>query len=245
MGKPAEFVSGQSKYQLVQVRTPFVCLLHWVIVGSVVTLAVTGLYIGNPKLLFGSGEAYATFVMAKVRFYHFLAVTGLIVSLLLRLYYSFSPATRSDIWEIIPTPGNIKGAFRLAIFYLTGKGEHYHYRYLNPLGGISVFTMICLFGLMIATGFTLFSQQSNSIIWTHMYWFTNLVERVFGGMNNVRFAHHLVMYCLMSMVVIHVYMKIYADILFKEADIASIIAGYKIFRKDVIALHKDRYEGRV
>jgi Ni/Fe-hydrogenase 1 B-type cytochrome subunit len=244
MGTVTESVLPESEYRLVQVRTPFVCLLHWIIVLSVVTLCLTGLYIGSPSLLTGKGEAYATFAMAKVRFFHFLAANGLIISFLLRLYHSFSPSTRRDIMEIMPTPSNVKAALKLAYFYITGKGEHYHYRYINPLGGLSVFAVVFLSSVLIATGFTLYAQQANAITWWWMAWFPSLIERVFYGMSNVRFVHHLTMYVLLSVVVIHVYMKVYVDIAYKEADIASIISGYKVFHKDAIAKYEARYAGR-
>ena len=240
-----EIVPVESEYHLIQVRTPFVCFLHWVIVTAMITLCLTGLYIGYPRLLVGTGEASEAFVMAKVRFYHFIAASGLLVSLLLRLYHSFSPTTRHDINEILPTPSNIVAAYRLTHYYITGKGEHYHYRYLNPLGGVSVFFIICFFALATVTGFTLYSEQANQITWGWMLWFPNMVVSLAGGMNNVRLAHHFVMYILITMVVIHIYMKLMVDIYFKEADIASIIAGYKVFHKDVIAKHQDRFAGRM
>ena len=238
-----ETVAIESDYHLVYVRTPFVCLLHWVMVASVVTLAVTGLYIGGPELLAGKGEAWQTFVMAKIRLTHFFAATALCIAMLLRLYHSFSPATRHDIMEVIPTPSNIMPALRLMKFYITGEGEHDYYRYLNPLGGASVFVMICTFLFSIATGFTLYSQQANPIAWSWLLWFPHLMEWAFRGMNNVRLLHHLAMYVLMAQVVLHIYMKVYVDIVYRESDIASIIAGYKVFHKDVIARQADRFSG--
>ncbi|MBI3793899.1 MAG: Ni/Fe-hydrogenase, b-type cytochrome subunit [Nitrospinae bacterium] len=235
MGDDFESVVVDDEYKLVRVRTPFVCLLHWVIVASVITLCVTGLYVGSPILMFGTGEPYDAFVMAKTRFVHFVTASVLLTALLLRLYHSFSPSTRRDIYEILPTPSNISGALHLMWFYLTGKGRHEHYRYLNPLGGISVFLMICLFALETTTGFALYSQQANHISWGWALWFPSLMGRIFGGMPGVRLLHHLGMYCLLSLVVVHVYMKVYVSIVFKEADIVSIISGHKLFRRDVIA----------
>jgi len=236
MATVTETVSSRSTYHVVQVRTPFVCLFHWVMVLSVVALCLTGLYIGNPRFLAGQGEAYATFVMAKIRFIHFVAAYTLVVSLLLRLYHSFSPTTRHDIMDIIPTPKNVKAALKLMYFFVTGKGEHLHYRQVNPLGGMSVFVTVCLFAVMATTGFTLYSMQANAITWRWMAWFPFLVERIFFGMSNVRLVHHLSMYALLSVVVIHVYMTVYMDIVFKEGEIASIIGGYKVFHEDVVDL---------
>lgn len=239
-----ETVAIESDYHLVYVRTGFACFLHWVMVASVVTLTVTGLYIGDPALLSGKGEAWQTFVMAKVRLVHFFAATALCLSMLLRLYHSFSPTTRHDFMEILPTPSNVASALRLMKFYITGEGDHAHYRYLNPLGGVSVFVMIGTFLFMIATGFTLYSQQANPLFWSGMLWFPHMVEWAFRGMSNVRLLHHLAMYVFMAQVVMHIYMKVYVDIMYRESDIASIIAGYKVFHKDEIALHADRFAGR-
>lgn len=240
-----ETVPVESDYHLVYVRTAFVCFLHWVIVAGVVTLCVTGLYIGYPALMKGTGEAYASFVMAKTRLLHFVAAASLIVALMLRLYHSFSPSTRHDIHEILPTPGNIVAAMKLARYYITGGGEHYHYRYMNPIGGVSVFAMACFFAFEMATGFTLYSQQADVLTWGWLLWFPHMMESLFNGMNNIRLLHHLVMYVLIAQVIIHVYMAVYKDIYNKESDIASIVAGYKVFHKDDIARHKDRYAGRV
>lgn len=239
-----ETVAVESDYHLVYVRTGFVCLLHWVLVASVVTLAVTGLYIGDPALLAGKGEAWQTFVMAKVRLIHFFAATAFCLSMLLRLYHSFSPTTRHDIMEFLPTPANIGAALKLMKFYVTGEGDHAHYRYLNPLGGVSVFVMVLFFLFEIVTGFTLYSQQANPITWSWLLWFPHMTEWAFRGMNNVRLLHHLVMYVLMAQVVIHIYLKVYVDIMYRESDIASIIAGYKVFHKDVVTRHADRFSGR-
>lgn len=239
-----ETVAVESDYHLVYVRTPFVCLLHWVIVASITALAVTGLYIGDPALLSGKGEAWQTFVMAKVRLVHFFAATALCIAMLLRFYHSISPTTRHDIMEFIPTPSNVMAALRLMKFYATGVGDHAHYRYLNPLGGVSVFVMVCFFVFEIATGFTLYSQQANPITWSWLLWFPHTMEWAFRGMNNVRLLHHLVMYVLIAQVVIHIYLKVYVDIMYRESDIASIIAGYKVFHKDVVARHADRFSGR-
>jgi len=231
-------------YVIVDVRTPFVCFLHWLLVAAMIVLSVTGFYIGYPDLLVGQGEAWQTFMMAKVRFVHFISAAVLIITLMLRLYFSFSPGCRRDILDILPTPKNIWMALKLAWFYITMKGEHAHFRFINPIGGIAIFLMINFFIIEIATGFTLYFQQADVITWGWAITMTDQIEIWMGGMTKVRLYHHLIMWILITMVTIHIYMQIWKDIFFDDAGIVSIIAGYKVFHRDVVDHHVDRYKDR-
>jgi len=57
--------------------------MHWVAVFCVVTLVVTGLYIGKPYFMTG-GEASAHFLMGSVRFLHFAAAAFLVATAIIR-----------------------------------------------------------------------------------------------------------------------------------------------------------------
>ena len=241
-----EIIASDSDYHLVYVRNPFVCFLHWLLVLSIIGLSLTGLYIGQPELFFGQGnEAYDQFIMAKIRFIHFAFASVLVLSLLLRLYFSFKPACRKDIYDILPTWQNIKMAMELAWFFITLKGPHAHFRFINPIGGIAIFSMILLFLVEIATGFTLYFQGANEFTWGWAIAITNKIEILFGGITHVRLIHHLVTWILLAMVTIHIYMQVWKDIFFPEAGIVSIVAGYKVFHKDIIKKHIDRYKSRL
>ncbi|MBF0275442.1 MAG: Ni/Fe-hydrogenase, b-type cytochrome subunit [Nitrospinae bacterium] len=241
-----ELVSPDSEYHIVYVRNPFTCFLHWLLVFAIIGLSLSGLYIGSPELFFGQGaEAYNNFIMAKMRFIHFAFASILVLSLLLRLYFSFKPACRKDIHDIIPTWNNLKMAVELAVYYVTLKGGHAHFRFINPIGGIAIFLMIILFIGEIVTGFTLYFQGANSFTWGWALVVTDRIEILLGGTPNVRLIHHLITWVLLAMVIIHIYMQIWKDLYFPEAGIASIIAGYKIFHKDIIKKHIDRYKARL
>ena len=230
--------SGET-YLVVQTRSVLACVLHWVLFFSVATLAVTGFYIADPKLYYGSGEAYQAFAMANVRTYHFIAAAFMVVSMLTRLYLSFTPSCHCDAKQVLPTFSNIKAALKLALYYTTLKGEHAHYRFVNPLGGLGIFMIALALLVMTVTGGLLYAHGANPAVWG---WLAGgFLEDMLGGQQSVRNLHHVSMYALMFFVIIHVYMQIWKNSMFTEADIASIIAGYKVFPLKDIGHFADRY----
>ena len=219
---------GYSEIHLVvRTRSIFACFLHWIMFCAVVTLVITGFYIAWPNFYFGSGEAYQAFAMANMRFYHFIAATGMIIFILLRGYLAFTPSCNRDIKQFIPTWKNIVGAYRLAMFFLTWRGAHAEYRFVNPLGGVGVFMMVVCMIIQVVTGFLMYLPGADVTTW---WWLMgSWLDSLLGGQQNIRLIHHLTMYALMFFVIIHVYMQIVKSTMFTEADIASIISGYKIF----------------
>ena len=221
-------------YYLVKTRSLFSCFLHWVNVLGMMALILTGFYIGDPEFFFGSGEAHQAFIMGYARLIHFVAATFLIAGFILRLYLSFFLCNRYDILDIIPTPKNIIGAMRLALYYLTFRGPHHVYRYINPLGGIGVFFTIIFSLIQIITGFLLYLPGADATAWG---WILPLVETVnmkLGGLQSVRQIHHMVLFLLLTVIFIHIYMQIWKNTVFEEADIASIVAGYKMFPEEIV-----------
>lgn len=226
-------------FLVVRTRTYFACLLHWILFLAVVTLVITGFYIGNPGWYVGEGEAYNAFAMANMRQLHFYAATGMIVSLFLRLYLAFTPAQNNDIKEFLPTPWNIKHAIMLAYHYATMKKGAEHFRFVNPLGGIGIFLMTMSMLLMIATGFLLYlpAEYLDNVIWK----IAETAIITLGGHQNVRLIHHTTMYFIIFLVVIHVYFQIWKNMVFSESDISSIIGGYKVFPLDEFESFADHY----
>ncbi len=231
----------KERYLLVRVRSVLACFLHWILFFSVVILTITGLYIGHPKFLFGQGEAWQAFAMADIRYYHFIAAWGLIVGALGRLYLAFTISCNKDIKQFFPTPRNVVGAVKLAYFYITLRGKHEHYRFVNPLGGIGIFTMSLLFLVQIFTGAAMYLEGANPDTWWWAYWIRNLMEGMLGGNQGVRLVHHVAMYCLAVVVMIHVYMQIWKASMFTESDITSVVSGYKIFPERLFGKFGDIY----
>lgn len=224
---------------VVRTRSIFACIMHWVMFLSVVTLVITGFYIGWPDYYFGSGEAYQAFAMANMRYYHFIAAALLIFYMITRFYLGFTESCNKDIKQFLPTWKNIAGAYRLAKFFLILRGPHAEYRFVNPLGGIGVFMMATCMMILTVTGILMYVPGANPATW---WWaMGSWMEGALGGSQTVRLIHHFTMYVLMFFVIIHVYMQIVKSTLFTEADIASIISGYKIFPISHIGHFADIY----
>ena len=230
-------------YLAVRTKTILACILHWILVLSVISLVITGFYIANPVYYYGMGEAYQAFAMANMRTIHFVAATILISVVVLRIYIAVGPKdsiTIRDYKQFLPTPRNIVNAIKLAWYFLTGNGAHGHYRYINPLGGIGVFGMIVFMFGMIFTGFLLYLPGENpNTIW---YSIAASLTNMLGGQQNVRLLHHLTMYFLMFVVFIHIYMQIWKNTMFAESDISAIIGGYKVFPVSKIGHFSDYYQ---
>jgi Ni/Fe-hydrogenase 1 B-type cytochrome subunit len=75
---------NQAKYKQYIWELP-VRWCHWINVLSIVTLAVTGFFIGNPVSF---GTSTADFTMGWIRFVHFTAAYAFAVSVLSRLIWS-------------------------------------------------------------------------------------------------------------------------------------------------------------
>ncbi len=226
-------------YLVVQTRSIFACFLHWITVFSVIALAITGYYIGNPTYYYGQGEAYQAFAMANMREIHFIASSFLVVSVFTRMYLAFTRSCNKDIREFIPTPWNVINALKLAKYYATGHGEHAHYRFVNPLGGIGIFLMSVLIFIHIATGVLLYlpGAHPDSIFWSIGF----SINYALGGQPNVRLIHYFMTYLLGSIVFIHIYFQVWKNIIFTESDISSIIGGYKIFPYSQLDNFADHY----
>lgn len=235
-GEPTR--KSEEIYLVVRTRSILACVLHWVLFVSVVTLTITGFYIAYPSYYFGQGEAYDAFAMADMRLYHFIAATFLLACLIGRFYLSLTESCNRDIKQFLPTPKNVWNALKLAKFFLTLRGEHAHYRFVNPLGGLGVFMMAAFMLVQVITGFLLFAPGDTGVWWWSMI---APLNGLLGGQQNVRLIHHLTMYLLIFVIFIHVYMQIWKNSVFTESDISSIIAGYKVFPLSHIGHFADSY----
>jgi len=233
--------SAKDVYLVVRTRSVFACFLHWVLFLSVVTLTLTGLYIGYPMFYYGQGEAVNAFAMANVRTWHMYAAWALCFSIFTRMYLAFTDSCNHDIKQFLPTPKNVVAALKLAKYFVTLRGPHAHYRYVNPLGGVGIFTMAILFLAQVVTGLALYMAGANLQTWWFIAWIQPAVENVLGGGQGVRLTHHMVLYLLMFVVIIHIYMQIWKGSMFTESDMSSIISGYKVFPVSLIGHFDDTY----
>jgi Ni/Fe-hydrogenase b-type cytochrome subunit len=99
-----------------------------------------------------------------------------------------------------------------------------HYLGHNPLQQLSYTGIYLLAVLEIATGFTLYGQSNpGGLFYTAFGWLVPL----FGGLQVVRFVHHVVSWLFLIFIPIHVYLATRSDIMERGGAISSIITGGK------------------
>jgi Ni,Fe-hydrogenase I cytochrome b subunit len=80
--------------------------MHWVAVACLISLTLTGLYIGKPYFMTG-GEASSHFLMGRVRFVHFASAAVLVMTGIIRFYWLFMKPLRTH-GALFPCGGGMK-----------------------------------------------------------------------------------------------------------------------------------------
>lgn len=199
---------------------------HWVNMLAIITLSVTGLFIGSPKTVALTPSA---FVMGWIRFIHFVAGYTFAISVISRIYWSFVSRNRYASWrEFVPV--------------LTKEGRHNmletfkYYTFIskkvpaapghNALAGTAYAVVFLLYLVMIGTGFALYSERApNGILHKSLGWLFWLFSN-----QGMRLTHHCVMWFLIGFVIHHVYSAWLMDVKEKGGVISSIFSGYKTVR---------------
>ncbi len=203
-------------------------LIHWVTFFSVITLMITGYYIGNPILIFGQGEPYNTFTMANIRYYHFIAAMFLDVALMLWVYLAFMSHHHRYWKEMIPTPTVLRDAAQVAKSYFTHVKPPF-YRHFDPLDGLLFLLLIIMMAMQLITGFQIYVVGLPVDYWwsKFIHLTTDWVEIIFGSHQGVRTAHHFVQWVMLAGIIIHVHLQIIKTVIWKDGHIGQIVGGYK------------------
>lgn len=204
--------------------------MHWIAVGCLIVLTVTGLYIGRPYFM-TSGEASAHYLMGWVRFAHFSAAAVLVMTAVVRGYWLLMGNKFERLPALFPVrPRDWVNLFKMVKFYLMIEPEKAP-RYLghNPLQQLSYTGMYAIAATMVATGFALYGQATPGGV---IYSLTNWIGPLFGGMPVVRFVHHALTWTFLIFIPIHVYLAIRADHLERTGVISSIVSGGRFVPSD-------------
>ena len=197
--------------------------MHWVAVGCLVVLVVTGLFIGRPYFM-TTGEASDHFLMGWVRFAHFSAAAVLVMTAIVRAYWLLMGNRYERFAALFPVrPRDWVNLVKMVRFYLMIEPDKAP-RYLghNPLQQLSYTGMYAIAAVMVLTGFALYGQATPGGI---IYGLTNWIGPLFGGMPVVRFVHHALTWTFLIFIPIHVYLAIRADHLERTGVISSIVSG--------------------
>jgi Ni/Fe-hydrogenase 1 B-type cytochrome subunit len=197
-------------------------ITHWVNFLAILTLSVTGIYIGSPKTLALNPSQY---VMGWVRFVHFIAGYAFAVSVLSRIYWMFKGNEYANWRVFVPFlfkegRENMKGTF---LFYIFAKPKAPHIVGHNGMAGSAYLWIFFLYLVMICTGFSLYSEHAPNSLMHHAFgWmfamFTN---------QGMRQTHHIVMWFLLAFAIHHVYSGWLMDVKEKNGGMSSIFGGYK------------------
>ncbi|MEI7771044.1 MAG: Ni/Fe-hydrogenase, b-type cytochrome subunit [Chloroflexales bacterium] len=203
-------------------------LVHWVNVLSIVLLSLTGYFIGNPYLFIAPRESYAGFFMGTVRFVHFAAAFVFIASVLLRTYWAFAGNAYADWRGLFPflSKDGRKNMLHAMQYYFFLRRDPPEVAGHNALAGLSYMFIVIFYGLIIFSGIALFGQLHPVGIW---YTLTNWVFGILT-MQQVRMAHHMIMWALLLFALYHVYVAWLIDMEEGNGLMSSIFSGFKFLR---------------
>lgn len=199
-------------------------ITHWLIFFSVLVLAVTGYYIGNPFIIV-SGPPREHFVMGTIRVIHLYTAIVFTLAVLFRVYWMFAGNCYARWSELVPvSPRRLRSLWQAMRFYSFQRRNPPPYLGHSGLAGQAYAVIFLVYFLMIGTGLALYTPYAapNSIFQV----FAFLVP-LFRGLQVAHLLHHIGMWLLLVFMIHHVYSAILFSMTEKSGIIDSIFSGYK------------------
>jgi Ni/Fe-hydrogenase 1 B-type cytochrome subunit len=224
---------GASRQTSVYVYEAPVRLWHWINAFAILTLCVTGYFIGAPPPSMQIGEPVSQFVFGYIRFAHFAAGQVLAIAFLGRIYWAFMgnhharqlfyvPVWRRNFWSEL--------LFELRWYLFLAK-EPKKYIGHNPLAQLAMFFFITLgVTIQIVTGFALYAEgaQAGSLTDVLFGWVHGLI----WNSQNLHTLHHLGMWWIVIFMIVHIYVAIREDIMSRQSIVSTMISGHRTFKDD-------------
>ncbi|MFC4348588.1 Ni/Fe-hydrogenase, b-type cytochrome subunit [Kordiimonas lipolytica] len=204
---------------------------HWINVFAILTLCLTGYFIGSPPPTM-SGEAYDSYLFGWIRYLHFVSAYIFLIGFLFRLYWAF--AGNKHAKEIFAPKfwtrkfwSEVK--HEVAWYAMLAK-EPLKYTGHNPLAALVMHIMFVWGSVfMIITGLALYGEGTGMGSWQFDY-FSSWVIPLFGQSQDVHTWHHLGMWCIICFMIIHIYAAVREDIMSRQSIISSIFSGWRTFK---------------
>jgi Ni/Fe-hydrogenase 1 B-type cytochrome subunit len=196
-------------------------LTHWFNVLSLITFAVSGLYIGNP---YAHAHESHQWIMGWMRTLHFIAGYVFLMSFIIRIYWFFM-GNRYASWRMLfPFTSQQRSNLANAISFYTFISKKPPYAVGHTaLAGLVYLVVFVLFAFQIVSGFAMYSLSSQSVIATVVGgWFLSVME-----LQTIRLFHHITMYLIFAFVLVHVYIAWWMDTVERNGVMGSIFGGYK------------------
>jgi len=195
---------------------------HWINFLSVLTLSVTGFYIGRPFIYALSADQY---VMGWMRFIHFTAAYVLVMSIAIRIYWAFV-GNKYAHWSIFNPFSrkywkNVGRAIRYYLFISRNRPYSIGHQ---SLASLAYLLLLLLFIFEIISGFALYSlSHEEGVMWTILGgWLLSVMN-----LQIIRLLHHLVMYAIFGFVIVHVYITWFHGGMEENSLMGSMFNGYK------------------
>jgi Ni/Fe-hydrogenase 1 B-type cytochrome subunit len=215
-------------------------IAHWLIAISIAVLSVTGIYIGRPFMTV-PGPAGESFVMGWMKVIHGYFGYLFAAALVMRIIWMFTGNKYSHWDKFIPVHRvRQRGMWPVTSFYMFLRDKPPAYVGHNPVaaGAYTLVYGLCL--LMVLTGLIMRGASTE----TAFISFFGSWAPLFGGLQMVRWIHHIVMWLLLGFTVHHVYSAVLVAIVEKNGTIDSIISGYKWVPKRDLAPGPYRWNNR-
>jgi Ni/Fe-hydrogenase 1 B-type cytochrome subunit len=205
-------------------------LSHWLIAASIVVLAVTGIYIGNP-FFSAQGEATRHFIMGTMKAVHFWAAIAFSISVLARVLWMFTGNPYSRWHQLLPvSKQRMQGALRTFAFYVFLRRDPPGYVGHNPLAGFAYALVFLLYLTMIVTGLALVSASAH--VESPLRGFSFLAPWL-GGLQMARLIHHVSMWLILGFAAHHVWSAFLIAVVERGGLMGSIFSGDKFVPPEV------------
>ena len=214
---------------------------HWLIAGAILTLTITGIYMGRPFQ--GSvGPASPHFLMGWMKTVHFYAAMVFTLALCARVVWFFIGPKQASWRQFLPTTkarwANVVRTLRFYTFFsVETPGAVAH----NAVAGLAYTAVFVLYVVMIVTGLALYGASAS--VGSYMYVFHGLWPWV-GGLQTARLIHHVVMWLILAFVVHHVYSALLTSKQERNGELDSIFSGNKFLFREELEAGKDDFGPR-
>jgi Ni/Fe-hydrogenase 1 B-type cytochrome subunit len=212
-------------------------ITHWLIVLSITILVPTGIYISHPFIAV-AGAATNHFVTGWARVIHWYTAIVFDLALLARVGWMFVGNEYARWDQFIPVSRErLRNFFQTLKFYLFLRRWPPEVVGVDALTGVTYVLLFMLEALIAVTGLALygFSAAYNSV----MRPFALLVP-YFGGLETVRWIHHLCMWLILGFIPYHVCTRVMVSAVERNHLIDSMFTGRKLVRRELARVADER-----
>lgn len=230
VGLQREAPTPQGRFQWVYLWGWPIRVMHWIAAASIVVLTVTGFYIHKPYFVVPR-PGPQPFLMGWMRVIHLGTASVLVMTAIVRTYWLFAGNKYERLRALFPfRRRDWVNLFRQVKFYLMIRPEQApHYLGHNPLQQLSYTGIYGAAAVMVVTGFALYGQSNPG---GFFYTLTNWIVPLLGGLQIVRWVHHVFTWAFLIFIPIHVYLAIRADVLETGGTVSSIVTGGRFVPAD-------------